>query len=257
MPNANLYVAVREAAAGTFDVLGELGAGSNGSVVYLAHEIATNALVVLKLEPGEDGGGGSQYYLDVARELDSSVPDVELRCPRCHAKLRQWARFCTQCGLDVSGEAPAAGEDASRAALREKVRAATADQYEFLGDIPRAEGGGLVYFARDLKDGKIVALRLQKDMNKKFEVGVTRTLKAVEREAIAADRKEVARPAVTIIHRSATPGPRPGPAPRATAAPVPSTPTDAPAASRWTMGRAEIAALIAAIVIIILILTSL
>jgi hypothetical protein len=94
-------------------------------------------------------------------------------------------------------------------------------------------------------------------MNKKFEVGVTRTLKAVEREAIAADRKEVARPAVTIIHRSATPGPRPGPAPRAPAAPARSTATDAPAGSRWTMGRTEIAALIAAIVIIILILTSL
>src|SRR6185503_20377378 len=110
-----------------------------------------------------------------------------MRCPRCTAKLRQWARFCTQCGLDVSGEAPESGSHESRAALREKVREATEGKYEFLGDIPRSEGGGMVYFARDLSDGRIVALRLQKDMKQRFEVGVTRTLKAIEREqALAA-----------------------------------------------------------------------
>ena len=270
MSNAHLYVAVREASAGTYDVLGELGAGASGGVVYLAREIASEALVVLKLEPGDDGAGGVAYYLDVSHELDASVPDVEMRCPRCRAKLRQWARFCTQCGLDVSGEAPASGEHASRAALREKVRAATAGDYEFLGDIPRSEGGGLVYFARDLSDGKIVALRLQKDMNKKFEVGVTRTLKAVERDqALAADRAEAARPAVTIIQRSgparlggATPGPRPasGAAAATPARPnAPASPNVAPPkpAPRWKPGRAEIAAAIAIVLILILILSKL
>jgi len=182
--------------------------------------------------------------------------------------MRQWARFCTQCGLDVSGEAPASGEHASRAALREKVRAATQGEYEFLGDIPRSEGGGLVYFARDLSDGKIVALRLQKDMNKKFAVGVTRTLKAVERDqALAADRAEAGRPALTIVQRSgsarvggaATPGPRPVPAAPPSAAPsggssrAPFTVT----VGRWKLGRAEIAAVIAIVLIVILIVTRL
>src|SRR5690348_2252797 len=102
MSNAQLYDAVRAAAAGAFEVLGELGTGPTGDVVYLAHEISSNELVVLKLEPDQDAGD-SQYFLDVARELDSSVPDVEMRCPRCRGNLRQWARFCTQCGLDVSG----------------------------------------------------------------------------------------------------------------------------------------------------------
>jgi hypothetical protein len=272
MSNAHLYVAVREASAGTFDVLGELGASANGGMVYLAREIAGDALVVLKLEPGEDGSGGRTYYLDVSHELDSSVPDVEMRCPRCRAKLRQWARFCTQCGLDVSGEAPASGAHASRAALREKVRAATAGEYDFLGDIPRSEGGGLVYFARDLSDGKIVALRLQKDMNKKFEVGVTRTLKAVEQEqALAADRAEAARPAVTIIQRSGaariggavTPRSAPTPdlgVPGTPNAAKPNAPPNAPVARperglparRWTLGRAEIAvALLIALIVIL------
>lgn len=200
MSNAHLYVAVRDAAAGTFDVLGELGAGQRGGVVYLAREIANDTLAVLKLEPDANGAGQAQYFLDVAYELDASVPDIEARCPRCRGKLRQWGRFCTQCGLDVSGEAPASGEHASRAALRDKVRAATAGQYEFLGDMPRSEGGGLVYFARDLSDGKIVALRLQKDMHKRFEVGVTRTLRAVERDASGAVPAS-ARPVVTIVQR--------------------------------------------------------
>jgi hypothetical protein len=255
MSNAHLYVAVREAAAGTFDVLGELGAGPKGGVMYLAREIVGQALVVLKLEPGDDGAGGTAYFLDVTRELDASVPDVELRCPRCRGKLRQWARFCTQCGLDVSGEAPSSGEFASRAALREQVRAATADQYEFLGDIPRSEGGGLVYFARDLADGRIVALRLQKDLNKKFEVGVTRTLKAVDlADAAAAGRVGAARPAVTIIQRvpaGATARVTP-PSPTVVAAPNDSVATEP--RSRRQMRPAEIAAAIAVAVLLILFL---
>lgn len=267
MSNAHLYVAVRDAAAGTFDVLGELGPGPNGGVVYLARALADDALAVLKLAPGDDGAGGSQYYLDVAHELDATVPDVEMRCPRCRAKLRQWARFCTQCGLDVSGEAPASGEQASRAALREKVRAATEGQYEFLGDIPRSEGGGLVYFARDLSDGKIVALRLQKDTNRKFEVGVTRTLKAVERDP-QGGAAGPPRPALTIVQRSplggaggvVTPGPRPAASPPAAARPpapngepatAPVRPTGAPSRK---MGRAEVAAAIAVGLVLLLLL---
>jgi len=197
-----------------------------------------------------------------------SVPDVEMRCPRCRGKLRQWARFCTQCGLDVSGEAPASGEHASRAALREKVRAATADQYEFLGDIGRAEGGGLVYFARDLADGKIVALRLQKDLNKKFAVGVTRTLKAVESEdAVASKAAASPRAAVTIIQRTPLSGggvtataARPQAVTPPVAPPAASTPNESsPAAAtpKWKVGRAEIAAGIAVVLIILLILTQL
>ena len=266
MSTAHLYVAVREAAAGTYDVLGELGPGPKGGVVYLAREVGGDALAVLKLEPGDDGQGGQQYFLDVMQELDSSVPDVEMRCPRCTAKLRQWARFCTQCGLDVSGEAPASGSHESRAALREKVRAATEGQYEFLGDIPRSEGGGLVYFARDLSDGRIVALRLQKDMKQRFEVGVTRTLKAIEREqALAADRAEAGKPALTIVHRSGPtrlmpgvtpPRPRPVPAPNA----EPTTRPPEPSANKrpvlivgeWKVGWTQIAVGIAIVVVVIL-----
>lgn len=233
MTNPDLHAAVREAAAGYFDVLGELGATVKGTVVYLARELESDVLVVLKLEPGDDGAGGTHYFLDVARELDESVPDVEARCPRCRGTLRQWARFCTQCGLDVSGEAPSSGEHASRLALREQVRAATEGKYDFLGDIPRSEGGGLVYFARDLMDGQIVALRLQKDMNKQLEVGVTRTLKAVEADREARPKGAGApRPAVTIVRRGperghGAPNPVTGPG-------LPNAVRATPTGGRWT-----------------------
>ena len=221
MSDPNLFVAVQQAAEGLFDVVGELGANAKGVITYLARELASGELVVLKLEPGEDPAGGVQFFLDVARGLDASVPDVETRCPRCKAKLREWARFCTQCGLDVSGEAPASGEHASRAALREKVRAATEGRYDFLGDIPRAEGGGLVYFARDLADGRIVALRLQRDINKALEVGVTRTLKAAEPTNPNANvRRAPGRPAITIVQR--------GPIQRAGTTPASSAPAASP-----------------------------
>jgi hypothetical protein len=250
MSNEHLYVAVREAAAGTFDVLGELGTAPAGGVVYLAREIASGELAVLKLEPGDDGAGGTQYFLDVGHELDASVPDVETRCPRCRAQLRQWGRFCTQCGLDVSGEAPATGQHASRAALRDKVRAATAGHYQFLGDIPRGEGGGLVYFARDMADGKIVVLRLEKDTNQKFEVGVTRTLKPTDLgEAVA--RAGSARPALTIVQRTPLAATRRITPSQPPAVSTPNVDPSATAGRRWKIGRVEIAAAIAVALIIV------
>jgi hypothetical protein len=103
-------------------------------------------------------------------------------------------------------------------------------------------------------------------MNQKFEVGVTRTLKAVEQEqALAADRAEAARPAVTIIQRSplapagerVTPRPRPIPAPTDPRPVVPNESVPAPGRRRWKIGRAEIAAIIAVALIVILLLTQL
>jgi hypothetical protein len=45
--------------------------------------------------------------------------------------------------------------------------------------MPRAEGGGLVYFARDRKSNNIVALRLQKESESEYALDVTRVLKPV------------------------------------------------------------------------------
>jgi hypothetical protein len=56
------------------------------------------------------------------------------------------------------------------------VNQATAGKFEILGEMSRAEGGGTVYFARDLATGKIQALRLQQEQGQDYSIGMTRVL---------------------------------------------------------------------------------
>lgn len=154
-PDAVLLQAVRDIAEGEYDVLGEMGRGKKGSVVYLARDLQSARLVALKLEHE----GHDEYGLQVVQALDKSLPAVEGACPRCGGPLAGWGRFCPQCGADVSG----AVRDKSADELLEAVRDAAGEDLEVLGEMDRAEGGGRVYFARDRSDGRIVALRLQRD----------------------------------------------------------------------------------------------
>lgn len=180
MTNSDLLRAVRDAAADEFDVLGEIARDGDKTVVFLARDLETAELVALKLTRGEpDQSGPDQYVVEIVHELDASMPDIDSYCPRCGSKLRRWARFCTQCGIDVSGIGPSSRENLSRDTLRHAVRAAAQSEYEVLGEMPRAEGGGLVYFARDRKSNNIVALRLQKESESEYALDVTRVLKPV------------------------------------------------------------------------------
>ena len=196
MTDSELLQAVRAAAADEFDVLGEIARDGSDLVVFLAREFASDVLVALKLTREPDESGHDQYSLTVARELDPSIPDVESRCPRCNAKLRRWARFCTSCGTDVSGVGPSSQENLSRDTLRHAVRVAAESEYDVLGEIPRAEGGGLVYFARHRERGDIVALRLQQESDSEYALDVTRVLKPIPR---------VVKPAVASAPPAAAP----------------------------------------------------
>ena len=84
-----LMCAAREAAAADYDILGEMGRGERGSVVYLAVESASQKLVALKLLP--DGG---EYELSVMRELDASIPAASYQCPSCNKTIIGRGRFC-------------------------------------------------------------------------------------------------------------------------------------------------------------------
>lgn len=168
-----LLRAVKEAAAAEYDILGEMGRGERGSVVYLAREKASQKLVALKLRP--DGG---EYELSVVRELDASVPAMGNKCPSCKADLVGWGRFCSHCGKDLSGTR--SGE-ASREELLKAVQGAAEGEYEVLGEMARSEGGGVVYFAREIKSQRLVALRLtreqESDGSESYALGVTQVIK--------------------------------------------------------------------------------
>src|SRR5579864_8167164 len=156
--NDELLRAVRDAAAGSHDVLGEMGRDAGGRVIYLARDLKSAALVALRLD-GTDG----DYVLDVARTLDATAGRaISTACGRCGAPLVDWGKFCPQCGADV---AHAVTESGSREELLDAVKAAARGEFEILGEMERAEGGGVVYFARDLASGKVVTLRLRKEQD--------------------------------------------------------------------------------------------
>jgi hypothetical protein len=155
-----IWDALTRALVGEYDILTRLGFGRGDAPVYLARELATDTLVGLRLPPLSFGSDSQEYGLEVVRQLDSSLPDIETRCSHCGATLRQWSRFCSRCGRDISGIAPSATGQ-TRETLRALARDAAAEKYEVLGEMSRAEGGGLVYFARELATGTIVGLQIE------------------------------------------------------------------------------------------------
>src|SRR5687767_4514020 len=76
--------AVQKAVAGEYEILGELGRGRKGTIVYLSREIATSHLVALRFTPGDGTAqAAGEMWLDVLRRLDDSVPAAGAPCPRC------------------------------------------------------------------------------------------------------------------------------------------------------------------------------
>jgi hypothetical protein len=169
--------AVREAAAGDYEVFGEVIRGVDGSIVYLARDLERMQLVMIRMT-----GGGNQFYLEVVKELDSSVPAPDNFCGQCRAPLRNWGRYCTGCGADLWGDASLSGEW-SRGELLDAVKEMAEGRFEILGEMPRAEGGGFVYFGRDQSTGKLSALRLLKESADSFSLGQTGLLRRIAKSA--------------------------------------------------------------------------
>jgi hypothetical protein len=167
-----LLRAVRAAAAAQFDVLGEIGRAGEGVRVYLAREGVSGNLVVLRLEHEV----GDEFALDLSRRLDHTVPAV-FRCLQCGQQLSGWMRFCTCCGADLAGAGDTPGDVAQRGRLLAAVREAVAQEYDVLGEMESKDGQGQVLFARELATGNIVALRLQREADGTYSVGLTRALK--------------------------------------------------------------------------------
>ena len=160
---AGHMAALHEATSGGLVVLAILGEdegvrGKWGSAAYLAREEATGALVVAALNERVSTSGG--YDVTLWRELEELLPGPASWCPHCGTLIDGWMRFCG-CGTDLSGIAPGTEED--RAQLLEHARHATAGEFELLGVLPYASGGGLAYFARQVEGRAVVALRMHAD----------------------------------------------------------------------------------------------
>ena len=233
-PLDRLLAQVQEAAAGVYEILGEMGRSKSGNVVYLARELDTANLVVLKLQRNVSGAAGEEYTLEVVRTLDGSLPGVESKCPECQAVLSDWERFCYRCGADLSGGAQAPNAEES-AGLIDAVREATAGSYEILGQMDRAEGGGTVFFAKDLtRNGKLVALRLRREegadpAQASYSIGETQVMRPLAAEFGKTQ----------VLGAASVPEPPPLPPPVSSSptAPPPARPA-APAGSRRRPGVA-------------------
>src|SRR5687767_12809967 len=129
-PADRLLRTLQSSLAGQFDLFGELGRGDGGRIVYLARELASGRLVALQLTPsGTRTVGGEDYWFEILRTLDASVPAVESNCPRCAKSLGGWGRFCRHCGVDLGGIVPADKPGGADALLRD-VQAVARGRYE-------------------------------------------------------------------------------------------------------------------------------
>ena len=157
-PGDGTLRAVLAAVAGQYELLGEMGRGVAGTITYLARELDSSHLVILRLDPVQSGDGS---VLSVMRELSASTPGGNAPCPECGATAVGWGRFCPTCGADlVDDDAVLAGTvagDRSGAASH-----AAPEGYDLLGSVPRAGGpaAGAVHFARELATGGVVALAM-------------------------------------------------------------------------------------------------
>jgi serine/threonine protein kinase len=155
--------ALRQAVGESLTVIALLGRDLReqsewGSVAFLARETATGSLVVAALN--ERVGMSAGYDVTLWRSLEESLPGPVSWCPQCGAEVEGWTRYCS-CGADLSGIAP--GTDEERRSLLEQVGQSVAGEFELLGSLPYAGGGGPAYFARRTEGSVVVALRMHAD----------------------------------------------------------------------------------------------
>jgi predicted Ser/Thr protein kinase len=129
-----------------------------GSFAFLAREETTGTLVVAALN--ERVGMSAGYDVTLWRSLEESLPGPISWCSQCGTEVDGWTRYCS-CGADLSGIAP--GTEKERQELLEQVRQSVAGEFDLLGSLPYAGGGGPAYFARRTEGSAVVALRMHAD----------------------------------------------------------------------------------------------
>jgi hypothetical protein len=182
-----LLEGVRQMAADDFEVFGEIGRGDNSTIIYLARDKTEFKLVALKLSPSRMDP--NEFVLDVVNELDSTLPSFDNPCDKCGTRLHRWGRFCPKCGADLYDKAE---QKWTAEELREAVQEFATNRFEILGEM-QTQGGGRIYFARDIESGKVGALRLQKQSEDEFNLGFTGILKPVVASVVGKARPSIGR----------------------------------------------------------------
>ena len=171
---------VRQAAADTYEIYGELGRSAQGHPVYLAREKSPQGrMVLLDLRlVGQDPTGADEYALDFAGEVHQPGSVSGRICPSCGATDPRSGRYCARCRhnfMDPSGRPVQ-----SRQELLTQVRQQTGGTYDILGEVEHAAGRGIIYLAQDRSSGALAALRLQYDeaagSRDEYSLDVTRNL---------------------------------------------------------------------------------
>ena len=155
--------ALREAVGTNLTMIALLGSDLDersewGSVAFLARDEATGTLVIAALN--ERVGMSVGYDVTIWRALEESLPGPTSWCSQCGGEVQGWTRYCS-CGADLSGIAP--GTEHAKRELYEQVRQSVAGEFELLGSLPYAGGGGPAYFARRTEGHAVVALRMHAD----------------------------------------------------------------------------------------------
>lgn len=130
-----------------------LGCGAGGERIWLGRSPRDGELLAVV-------GDGPGCALMPA--MDIHGPPGATGCRYCGATETRLRRRCPRCGSDLSGIALESGPDTTREALRQRAAEAATGCYQLLGDIPRAEGGGLLFIGRALDGSGLVALRLER-----------------------------------------------------------------------------------------------
>jgi TPR repeat protein len=148
--------AVIAAVAGQYELLGEMGRGVAGTITYLARELDSSRLVILRLDPTQSSDGA---VLSVLREVTATMPGGSSPCLECGAAAVGWGRYCATCGADLApGDAL---RILSTTGASGAGRLADPEGFHILGRVARAGAqgaGGDVVFARELATGSVVAL---------------------------------------------------------------------------------------------------
>lgn len=184
-----------EASRRGFEILGELGHTTARQPVYLAREKQGTALIALRVEYTSP----DSFTFSVLRKLDTSVPAAGVTCPYCRAPLPGWGRYCGQCGANIATAKKGMRFSGAAITMLNAIRSATAGEYEVLGEMLWEDGRGAVYFAREMKTGRLTALRLQRQEDsapeaEDYTLGQTRVLAPLAKSLGAPRNRDAGKP---------------------------------------------------------------